>query len=134
MEKFDINNLTDKEKVNLVNALCRHLKKGFSEYSFVKCDYKLIEKYASELDEKNQNSILADKLNRASRFSFYYWEKIGIEIFNNEKDKKYFPMWMFFVKNRFLWGAKRNKQNENKNKITNAEYILIPEKTTKENK
>ncbi|MCX6165044.1 MAG: hypothetical protein NTU73_09360 [Ignavibacteriae bacterium] len=130
MKKNKFNKLNDIAKVKLVNEFCKHLISGFSEYSFVECDYKDIEKYAQELDNQNDNLYYVEKIGRASRESFLYWEKLGIEMFEKNDKKYFFPVWIFYVKSRFKWGEKNKSksQSQSKEKIIEIDLSLDNEK------
>lgn len=122
MKKNNLDKNSDEYKIKVINRFCSHLKKGMSEYSFVECDYRDIERYADEIDAKGNNESQVEKIKKALRESFLYWEKLALEIFFNSEKKAFFPLWIYYVKNRFHWGIEDNRKP--KTKYTNIE---IPE-------
>lgn len=99
-----------KEKEILIDNFCKHLKKGYSEFSFKECDYREIEEYAKELDKSNKKISQVDKIKKAIRESFYFWENMVFEILEDEKKKYFFPAWIYYVKARFNWGMEDRKK------------------------
>lgn len=123
MSKKNIN-IGSKQKEMLIERFCEHLRNGFSEYSFVECDYRDIEKFALELDERKKGESQVEKIKKALRESFCYWEKLAFSILNGEK-KYFFPMWSFYVKSRFHWGIEDSKHTK-KQKKENINLIENP--------
>jgi hypothetical protein len=111
----------EKFKEGMIERFCKHLRKGLSEYSFVECDYRDIEKIATELDTRENMESQVEKIKKALRESFSYWEKLAFEILKDDSKKFFFPIWIFYVKNRFHWGEdyKKVKDTIKKDSIIN---------------
>jgi|WetSurMetagenome_2_1015567.scaffolds.fasta_scaffold1147023_1 hypothetical protein len=124
MEKYTLKKLDEKEKEKIIFNFCKHLKDGYSEYSFVECDYKNVGKYAIELDKRNNKESQVEKIQRAMRESFYFWEKLALDMVKDESKKYFFPVWIFYVKSRFHWGEKNKKKSLPRNKIVEIDLSL----------
>lgn len=112
MKQVRINKQDDKNKEEIIDRFCEHLKSGLSEYSFVECDYRDIENFAIELDKRNNKASQVEKIKKAVRESFCYWEKLAFDILKDGKKKFFFPLWIFYVKHRFHWGIEDKKKKE----------------------
>jgi hypothetical protein len=124
MKKRRVNKSEDEEKINIIESFCEHLDKGFSEYSFVDSDYRDIEEYAKYLDEKNKNSLQVNKIKKSLRKSFLHWENIAFEMYEKNDKKHYFPLWIFYMKGRFLFGIAEKNKLDDKKKIIDVNLSL----------
>jgi hypothetical protein len=122
-----INIINDKAKEKIISNFCEHLKKGYSEYSFVECDFRDIEKFAVELDMRENKKSQVEKIRKALRESFFFWEKLALDMIKDNDKKFFFPVWIFYVKNRFHWGDTSEKKTFPKNKITEIDLSLDKE-------
>lgn len=114
-----------KRKEEIIEKFCKHLRKGYSEYSFTEYDYRDVQGFASELDNKNNNTKQIDKIDNAYRDSFFFWENLAIDMIKDENKKYFFPVWIFYVKNRFHWGEKKRKKISKENEIENIDINLV---------
>ena len=104
----------------IIIAYCSHLKKGYSEMSFLDVGYEEVENLAKELDEKNKNNRYTKLIMQAKREGRLYCEKIGLEGISGEIQKFNGSAWMFLMKNRFGWKDKNDNINESEEKIINV--------------
>lgn len=114
----------DENKIKMIDDFCKHLEKGYSEYSFVDCDYTEIEEYAKYLDAKNENNIQVEKIRRSIRKSFMYWEDIVFKMYEKNDKKHFFPVWIFYMKGRFLFGVVDKYNSEKRKKIIDINLSL----------
>jgi len=124
MEKTRKHKIDDKVKLKLIDDFCKHLDKGYSEYSFVGCDYRDIEEYAYYLDNKSKNSMQVEKIKKSLRKSFFYWENLAFEMYEKSDKKHFFPLWMFYMKGRFLFGIAEKNKSDGNNKIIDVNLSL----------
>jgi hypothetical protein len=124
MDKTKKNKISDKEKIKIIDDFCRHLDEGFSEYSFVDCDYRVIEEYAYNLDNKSKNSMQVEKIKKSLRKSFFYWENLAFKMYENSDKKHFFPLWIFYMKGRFLFGITEKNKTDGKTKIIDVNLSL----------
>jgi hypothetical protein len=111
-------------KLKIIDDFCRHLEKGYSEYSFADYNFREVEEIAKEIDEKNMNNIQVEKIKKSIRKSFLYWEKIAFEIYENESKKHFFPLWIFYMKSRFQFGVSEYKKPNEKKKSIEVNLCL----------
>lgn len=124
MKKTLTKKQTDNNKLKIIDDFCSHLEKGYSEYSFAECDFREIEKISLEEDEKNNNNYQVEKIKKSLRKSLFYWENIALEIYNDTTKKHFFPVWIFYMKNRFRFGEPVNKNTIDKKKLSNINLCL----------
>ena len=122
MEKRKTNRLTDEQKIKIIDNFCKHLEDGKCEFSFVEQDFRDIEEFAIKLDKKNKSLQMVEKIKMSLRKSFAFWEDRLFEMMNDSKKKYIFPIWIFYVKGRFHFGASEYKPK--KNKMKNIEIDL----------
>ena len=104
----------------IIIAYCNHLKKGYSEMSFLDAGWKEVEDIAKKNDEKNGNENFLKMINQAKREGRLYCEKIGLEGISGEIPKFNGSAWMFLMKNRFGWKDKNENAYEQEEKIINV--------------
>jgi hypothetical protein len=124
MKKVRKNKSDDEAKTKIIDDFCKHLDKGFSEYSFVDCDYRDIEEYAINLDKKNGNTVNVEKIKKSLRKSFLHWENIAFEMYEKNDKKHFFPLWIFYMKGRFLFGITEKNKLDDKKKIIDVNLSL----------
>jgi hypothetical protein len=126
MKKKENNELKyeDKIKTKTIDNFCKHLEDGHSEYSFVDCDFMDIEEYAKYLDTKNNNNIQVEKIKRSLRKSFLHWENIAFEMYKNDSKKHFLPVWIFYMKGRFLFGVVEKNKSNRRNKVIDVNLSL----------
>jgi hypothetical protein len=112
------------KKLKCIEDFCRHLEKGYSEYSFVEYDFREIEKFAKEIDEQNMNNIQMEKIYKSIRKSFRFWEEMAFEIYKSESKKYFFPLWIFYMKSRFQFGNSKYKEPNKKKKTIEVNLCL----------
>ncbi len=112
------------DKVKIIDDFCRHIEKGYSEYSFVDYDFRDIERFATDIDKNNNNNLQVEKVKKSLRKSFLFWEKIAFEIYKDETKKHFFPLWIFYMKSRFQFGASEYKKSNEKKKIIDINLCL----------
>jgi hypothetical protein len=122
--KKNINYTNTDKKEKIIDDFCKHLRKGYSEYSFRDFDYRDVIIFANEIDGRNENSEQVDKIDKAFRESFYFWEDLAFNMVRNENKKFFFPVWIFYVKSRFHWGEKKRKKDIPKNEIENIDLNI----------
>ncbi|MCX7832792.1 MAG: hypothetical protein N2490_01105 [Ignavibacteria bacterium] len=106
-----------REKENLIKRYCRHLKMGYSMYSFPEEESSQVEEYAKELDEKNMNDSFTKLIQRSKREGMQLWEKMCIEGLRGEKVKLNGSVWIFVMRSRF--GI-----NEKMQKVRNKDEVI----------
>lgn len=116
--------MNDKNKKEIIERYCKHLEDGYSENSFVDYDHFEIHQFALELDEKNKNSKYIEKIKKAFRKSFYKWEEMAVQMLDNPQKKFFFPIWLFYVKNRFLWGESDKNKKDLNEKVKTIDFRL----------
>lgn len=104
----------------IIAAYCSHLKKGFSEMSFLDAGWEEVENTAKELDEKSGGTHFLKMINQAKREGRLYCERIGLEGISGEIPKFNGSAWMFLMKNRFGWKDKNDSTSEQEEKIINV--------------
>jgi hypothetical protein len=114
-------------RIKLINRFCEHLERGFSEKSFRECDYLIIENYANEIDRKNNNCNLSNKIQNAVRSSLYYWESKLVDLMNNKSSRINIQLCMFVLKCRFGWENYTEKMNNNSQKVVEVQLKLNDE-------
>jgi hypothetical protein len=122
MEKRTNSKLTDAQKIKIIDNFCKHLEKGKCEFSFLEQDFRDIEEFAFKLDKKDKSLKLVEKIKMSLRKSFAYWEEKLFEMMNDSKKKYVFPIWIFYMKGRFHFGASEYKTK--KSKLKNVEIDL----------
>jgi len=124
MRKNICKSVPDDDKIKIIEDFCKHLEEGKCEYSFEEYDFRDIEAFASDLDRRNKDLEMLEKIRKSLRKSFAFWEKMLIEIYTNP-DKKYFmPLWVFYVKSRFGLGISRYKSRESEDEIVDINLTL----------
>jgi hypothetical protein len=123
MMKKKIKKVISGDKEKIIENFCEHLRKGYSEYSYKDYDYRDVQHFASALDVKNGNTEQVDKIDKAFRESFYFWENIAVDMIKDDTKKFFFPVWIFYVKSRFHWGEKKRRKIP-KNEIVNIDLKM----------
>ena len=106
----EISKMSLEQKKKLIDSFCKHLKNGFSDFSFPNCDPLDIERLAKELDADASSKLRASqvqKIKKALRENLKFWEDIGIKgikgirkkgaLFTNFNSSAY----IFYMKIRF---------------------------------
>jgi hypothetical protein len=124
MKKNIFKSVSDDEKINIIEDFCKHLEEGRCEYSFVEYDFRDIEVFASELDKKNKDSGMLEKIRKSLRKSFAFWEKMLVDIYSNPEKRYFMPLWIFYVKSRFGFGISKFKSRENEDEIIDINLTL----------
>lgn len=116
--------IADEKKAKVIEEFCSHLEEGRCEFSFVEFDFRKIEEFAYELDKKNGNDDMVEKIKRALRKSFAFWENMLFEMYESDKKKYFFPIWIFYTKSRFGFGAMEYKTKKDKKEIIKIDLSL----------
>jgi hypothetical protein len=109
---------SDKNKI--ITAYCNHLKKGYSEMSFLEADWEDVENIAKQLDEKSGGTDYMKMINHSRREGRLLCEKLGLEGISGEIPKFNGSAWMFLMKNRFGWKDKCDNLSSQEEKIINV--------------
>jgi hypothetical protein len=109
------NEMSDKDKIKIINDFCKHLDAGNSEYSFTEYDFRDIEEFAVDLDSGKKGYFYIEKIKKSMRKSFRFWEKTLFEILNDEKKKYLIPLWIYYMKSRYRFGIEEYKKSKPRN-------------------
>jgi len=116
--------ITDEKKVKVIEEFCAHLEEGKCEYSFVEFDFRKIEEFAVQLDKKNGDDEMVEKVKRALRASFAHWENKLFEMYDKSDKKFFFPLWIFYTKSRFGFGASEYKPKKKSKEVIKFDLSL----------
>lgn len=116
--------VSDEKKAKVIDEFCAHLEEGRCEYSFVEYDFRKIEEFAIQLDKKNGNDEMVEKVKRALRRSFAHWENMLFEMYKKNDKKYFFPIWIFYVRSRFGFGASEYKPKKDSKEIIKIDLSL----------
>ncbi|MBI5403461.1 MAG: hypothetical protein HY959_08670 [Ignavibacteriae bacterium] len=117
-------NIADEKKEKVIEEFCIHLEEGRCEYSFVEFDFRKIEEFAVELDRKRKSDEMVEKIKKALRKSFAHWENMLFEMYKNDEKKYFFPIWIFYAKSRFGFGATEYKPKKGSREIIKIDLSL----------
>jgi len=84
------------DKVKIIDDFCRHIEKGYSEYSFVDYDFRDIERFATDIDKNNNNNLQVEKVKKSLRKSFLFWKKLHLK-FTKMKPRSIFSHYGYFT-------------------------------------
>ena len=102
---------------NLIKPYSEHLQKGFSEKSFVPCDF-------SQLEEFAQNENLIHKIEMAKRASLKFWESLASNALKENIEFFKQDLWIFVMKCRFGWNDEPKVEVDNEPQIVEVQLKL----------
>jgi hypothetical protein len=102
---------------NLIKPYIEHLEKGFSEKSFVPCDFAQLEEFA-------QKENLMHKIENAKRASQKFWESLAINALREDFEFFKHELWIFVMKTRFGWNDEPKVEKVNEQKTIEVQLSL----------
>jgi hypothetical protein len=102
---------------NLIKPYCEHLEKGFSEKSFVPCDFAQLEEFA-------QKENLVHKIEMAKRASLKFWESLASNALKENIEFFKQDLWIFVMKCRFGWNDEPKVEVDNEPQIVEVQLKL----------
>ncbi len=108
---------TQKERKELCEQVCEHLRKGLSQECFSKCDWDTVERVIKD----HPKDFPADRLRQARKKGREFWEKIGVR--QSVTGKGSAASWKFNMANRYGWAEKQDHTTGGKQ----LGVIVLPE-------
>jgi hypothetical protein len=105
---------------NLIKPYIEHLEKGFSEKSFVPCDFAQLEEFAQK-----ENLML--KIEMAKRASLKFWESLAINALKEDFEFFKSELWIFVMKSRFGWSDEPKIEKDNEQKTIEVQLMVNPD-------
>jgi len=101
----------------LIPVYCEHLEKGYSEKSFVHCDFAQLEEFA-------QKENLINKIQAAKRASLKFWESLAINALTENFEFFKPEIWMFVMKCRFGWNDEPKVEIDDEPQVVEVQLKL----------
>ena len=117
-----------KSDLDLIDSFCKHLESGMSEHSFIEKDFREIREIADSIDKINNNKEQYEKIMKAFRISYNFWEKLAIKMMTDKETKHNYNLWIFYMKCRFHWGIIEEDEKINEKKEININLTLTDSK------